>query len=321
MAVTVGFGPGAAQLFQGVGAEGAEDEVALRLQYPAHFRESVIERIAPLQHQVAEDDVDARGLEGKARGIAANTLEAAEKALVASGLAQHAGREIEGDHHGAAVAALELRGDAAGAGSEVENDLGTEVEGLEATEQLIGHPRLQYGRGLVARARTIEGGAHAGLVELKEIGGCRRSCLQQEVADQRAELGEMRQEWRMRGAADFHVAGVGKTVGECVRGGRQRHAIVLACDDESRQGDVAEQRTQVGFAQQLEAAGECRQAGISVGEEGRAQLLQRLGAARAAADLQLQEIADRAPVIRLQTALPVPRDAQAVRREASRGRR
>ena len=34
-----------------------------------------------------------------------------------------------------------------------------------------------------------------------------------------------------------------------------------------------------GLAQQLEAAGERRQAGISVGEKGRAQLLQRLGAA------------------------------------------
>ncbi len=39
-----------------------------------------------------------RGCEREARGIAAYTLEAAEETLMAGCLAQHAGREIEGDH-------------------------------------------------------------------------------------------------------------------------------------------------------------------------------------------------------------------------------
>src|SRR5579863_4340824 len=61
--VSVGFRPGAAQLLQSVGAEGGEGEEALRLQDAADFGEDFLQRVAPLQHEIAEDDVDTSGFE------------------------------------------------------------------------------------------------------------------------------------------------------------------------------------------------------------------------------------------------------------------
>src|SRR5581483_2807529 len=98
------------------------------------------------------------------------TLEAAEETPVAKSCPQHAGREIEGDHTRPAVAAFELGRHPAGAGTEVQDDLGMEIEGREAANELFGHPQLQHGRGYVGDARTIESRAHARFLELEGVG-------------------------------------------------------------------------------------------------------------------------------------------------------
>src|SRR6185437_8142864 len=141
------------------------------LEDAADLGKGVVERIAPLQHEVAENDVDAGGCERKSGGVGADALEAAEESLMARGFVQHAGREVEGDHQRPAVAPLELRGGAAGAGAKVEDDLRSEVERLESAEEIVGYVGLEDGGGFVRCARAIEGRAHAGLVESKRIGG------------------------------------------------------------------------------------------------------------------------------------------------------
>src|SRR6185437_12746849 len=90
-------------------------------------------------------------------GVRAYAHEAAEETLMARCLLEHAGRKIQGDHERAAMAAFELGGGAAGTGAQIE-------------DELVPHAGLQHGGSLVGCARAIEGGAHAPLVKLKQIG-------------------------------------------------------------------------------------------------------------------------------------------------------
>jgi hypothetical protein len=85
--VTIGLGPGAAQLIQRAGAEGAESEEAARLQHAPHLGERDGERLAPLQHQIAVDQIDAAVLQRKARRVAAHPIEAPPWPLVPARLA------------------------------------------------------------------------------------------------------------------------------------------------------------------------------------------------------------------------------------------
>src|SRR6185437_7043234 len=114
----------------------------------------------------------------------------------------------------------------------------------------------------------------------------------------------MREEWRVGGAADLDVARLGKGFGERARCGGVSHAVILAGDDQGGLCDVAEQRPEVGIAQQLEVAGqrgEARMPGVRtsvpMGEERGAELRERSLAAGAAAHLKLEEVADGALIV------------------------
>ena len=77
VAVGVHFHKGAAQLAQGVGPQGRETEQPGRREYSTEFREHGV-RLAPLQHEIAENQVDAAAGEGKPLGRGLHTREAAQ---------------------------------------------------------------------------------------------------------------------------------------------------------------------------------------------------------------------------------------------------
>ncbi len=92
---------------------------AVGLQHSTHFAKRGVEVVAPLEHQVADRDIDAGVGERQFAHIAADSLEAAEESHVLAGFAQHAGRDVERDDVRILVAALQLAGEATGAGAEV----------------------------------------------------------------------------------------------------------------------------------------------------------------------------------------------------------
>src|SRR6185369_15651025 len=94
-------------------------------------------------------------------------LEAAEEAHVPARFAQHAGRDVERDDVGASVAALQLASDAAGAGAEVHDDIGRELEEIEPLQKLVADAGLKDCGLFVITTRAVERTAHARIVEAR----------------------------------------------------------------------------------------------------------------------------------------------------------
>src|ERR1700693_285819 len=133
----VGCRPALAQLMQRIGAERREQQQPSRLQYPGQFAKDRIGLVAPLQHQVAVDEIDAvRGERQRAR-IAADARRSGAPPPAGAGCGlQHALGEIDRQYLCAWKSATQLRGRLAGAGAEIEYALGSERKELQAIEQI-----------------------------------------------------------------------------------------------------------------------------------------------------------------------------------------
>jgi hypothetical protein len=170
--------PRGAQLAQRVGAERREREEAVGFQDAADLCKSHIEIVAPLEHQIADGDVDARVRERQPPYVSAHTLEAPEQSEVALRFTQHAGRDVERDDRGAFVLPFQLAGQSPRTRAEIDDELRLELEEVEALEQLIADAGLQHRGRLVRRARAIEGAAHARYVEARfGFEGARHQCV------------------------------------------------------------------------------------------------------------------------------------------------
>ena len=103
-------GPRRAQLHECVGAEGREGEQAAGLEHAPHFGERASEIVAPLQHEVADDEVDA-GVRERQRSASPHTrLEAPEQAaMLAPASRSMPGADVDRDDRGARIASLERR--------------------------------------------------------------------------------------------------------------------------------------------------------------------------------------------------------------------
>src|SRR6185312_3244681 len=126
--------------------------------------------VAPLQHQAAEDNIDARVHERQAVCVPTYTLKAVEQPLVAPRLFQHAGGEIQRDHQRLPVFALQGGRGSAGARAQIEHHVGAELERVQPTGQLVRNTRLQDRRRLVAGARLVEGPPHGARMEAERLG-------------------------------------------------------------------------------------------------------------------------------------------------------
>ena len=127
--------------------------------------EQRIEIVAPLEHQVAVDDIDARVREGHALRVRADAFEAPQPPALARGGAQHPRRDVERDHPRAPMETLELAAGVAGAASGIHDDLGLELDVFEPPEEPPAHIGLQDGGPIVAAAGTVEGTAHPAVIE------------------------------------------------------------------------------------------------------------------------------------------------------------
>ncbi len=153
--VVVDLGPGRAQLLQRIGPKGAEREKPGRLEHTPRFGEGRVE-IAPLQHEAAEDHVHTRVSERQTARVCAHALEAMEQALMTTGFLQHSRGQVQSDHQRAAVLAFQQRRGSPRPGAQVEHRVRSELECIEAIQQLVRHSRLQNGRRFVVGARAIE---------------------------------------------------------------------------------------------------------------------------------------------------------------------
>jgi hypothetical protein len=87
--VAIGVCPGAAQFLQRGGPEGAEGKEAPRPQHAAHLGERGIRGLAPLQHEIAEHQVDAAAGQRQPGGVAAGPRKAPPQPLVVARLLEH----------------------------------------------------------------------------------------------------------------------------------------------------------------------------------------------------------------------------------------
>ena len=155
MAVRIDHSPCSAQLSQRIGTEAGEAEQAARREHAAKFREHGI-RIAPREHAVAENEVYALVSERQPRGVRTYPAEAPEPRLLSRGRPQHAQREIQRDHAGRRIAALERPARAAGTGAGVDDEPRLDRSQIEALEQQLPHLGLHHGGLVIGPRRTIE---------------------------------------------------------------------------------------------------------------------------------------------------------------------
>src|SRR5437879_11868669 len=110
----------------------------------------------------------------------------------------------------------------------------------------------------------------------------------------------MRQEWSVRGTRKLDVARSGQHCGERSRRRRWRDTVVLSAHDQRGSANQAQCWTQIGAAERLETRRECFGSRFAVRQQRGAQRCEHRLAARAAAPLPLEKLADGALIIRLQ---------------------
>src|SRR5581483_5854479 len=173
----IGLGPGRAQLVQRVRSERAEGKESRGPQDPADLGKHGIDRLTPLQHEIAVNDIHAGIREWQPHRIAAHAFEPAEEPLAPACLTQHPRCEVDSNDECVTVAALEFLARPAWTRAQIENGLRLKAEQLEAAEQLIADLLLQCRAGVVSGAGTIESRANPRSVEAELIGAHRRRIL------------------------------------------------------------------------------------------------------------------------------------------------
>ena len=106
MTAVVDARPGTAQLTQRIGPQARERKQSARREYTPKLAERRV-GIAPRQHEIAQDQLNASVGQRQRGGIGADAVEAAPPAAPPCSDAQHAEGRIECDHAGGRIAALQ----------------------------------------------------------------------------------------------------------------------------------------------------------------------------------------------------------------------
>ena len=146
--------PRGAQFRERIGTERREREEAAGLQDARGLGEHRVDVLAPGQHQVAEDEVDAGVRQRESLGLGVQPFDARVRGQPAR-FGKHAGRRIERDDARTWPARSERHRAAPCPAAEVEHGFRGEVDPLESREHVIAQASREYGGGIVARARAI----------------------------------------------------------------------------------------------------------------------------------------------------------------------
>ena len=155
----VGFGPGLFEFFEGAIQQGGDGEGAAGFEDSLAFRQDGFRAGAPLDHQVAEDQVGAVVGQGELFGVCVKPGDGFR--AEGSGLLQHAGGQVCAGDGGARVLVCQFAGEPAGAAAEVQDACWFEVSG-NAGEHGVAHGFLQAGGGVVGSAGAAEAPGDAG---------------------------------------------------------------------------------------------------------------------------------------------------------------
>src|SRR5690554_1567481 len=142
----VGLGPGLLEFLQGAIQQGGDDQGAVRAG-------------APLDHQVAEDQVGAVVRQRELFGVCVEP--GYGFGATAFGLLKHAGGQVCAGDGGIRVPACQFAGEPAGAAAKVQ-DVGRLRVLLNLLEHGVAHGFLQAGGAVVGVARTAEASGDAG---------------------------------------------------------------------------------------------------------------------------------------------------------------
>ena len=155
----VGFGPGLFEFFEGAIQQGGDGEGAAGFEDSLAFRQDGFRAGAPLDHQVAEDQVGAVVGQGELFGVCVEPGDGFGAAGL--GLLQHAGGKVCTGDGGVRVLVCQFAGEPAGAAAEVQDACWLEVFG-NAGEHGVAHGFLQAGGAVVGSAGAAEAPGDAG---------------------------------------------------------------------------------------------------------------------------------------------------------------
>ena len=154
--VAVRGGPGLPELLQRVRPERGERQQPPGRQHPPELAQHLVRVVAPLQHQVAEDQLRGPVSERQPRRVAADPGETAQQGLPAAGFQQHAHGQVERGHPRAGIATLQGQRARTCARSDVEHDARLQPHEVEPLQVTTAHLGLQHRDGVVAAGRLAE---------------------------------------------------------------------------------------------------------------------------------------------------------------------
>src|SRR5690554_1941885 len=155
----VRLGPGLLELFEGAIQQGGDGEGAAGFEDSLAFRQDGFRADAPLDHQVAKDQVGAVVGQGELFGVCVKPGDGFGAAGL--GLLQHAGGQVCAGDGGIRVLVCQFAGEPASAAAEVQDACWFEVSG-NAGEHGVAHGFLQAGGAVVGSAGAAEAPGDAG---------------------------------------------------------------------------------------------------------------------------------------------------------------
>ena len=143
----------------------------LRPQHARNLGEDHIEVLAPGQHEIAEDEVEAGVGQRHCLGLCQHAFDATV-CVARTGLPEHRGRCVERDDSCARPTGRERGRAVARAAAEIEDRLGREGDPVEAAEHLLAQLGCEDREPVVARARARGVAADRRAVEERRSGRC-----------------------------------------------------------------------------------------------------------------------------------------------------